>query len=298
MTNEKQRTVGLQAPEPTDDSPRQGPPAFAAVDIVLGAYHGALNPDIDAPAFRSALAHPAALAEGPSARVLLDRRNLVAVASVPAGPSGRADAVVKMFRVSGFKRLKTLLVPGKAARAWRGALACRARAVPTPLPMAYLERRVRGFVVEGFYLSAYLPDAVEIRSLLRELPPDDLGRLLAGLAKFLVFCHNEGILHRDLSDGNILVRSPRPGAYDLWLIDTNRIRVRRSIPVLVRLRNLVRLGVPAAYQDLFLRCYLGDSRASRALFLWYRANKAWYSGVIALKRKLRLRRLAERLGIQ
>ena len=140
--------------------------------------------------------------------------------------------------------------------------------------MAYLERRARGLVAEGYYLSAYLPDAVEIRSLLRDLPPDDLARLLAELAKFLVFCHNEGILHRDLSDGNILVRSPRPGAYDLWLIDTNRIRVRRSIPVLVRIRNLVRLGVPAAYQDLFLRLYLGHGRASRSLLFWYRANKA------------------------
>jgi hypothetical protein len=298
MTNEEKPAAGLQTPGLTDDSPRREPANPAGVDLVLGAYHGALNPDFDAPAFRSALADPAALAAGPSARVLLDRRNLVAVAAVPAGPSGGADAVVKMFRASGFKRLKTLFVPGKAARAWRGAVACRARAVPTPLPMAYLERRVRGFVVEGYYLSAYLPDAVEIRSLLRELPPDDLGRLLAGLAKFLVFCHNEGILHRDLSDGNILVRSPRPGAYDLWLIDTNRIRLRRSIPVLIRLRNLVRLGVPTAYQDLFLRLYLGDGRASRPLFLWYRANKALYSGLIALKKKLRLRRFAERLGIQ
>ena len=201
---------------------------------------------------------------GPSARVLLDRRNLVAVASVPAGPSGRADAVVKMFRASGFKRLKTLLLPGKAARAWRGAVACRARAIPTPVPMAYLERRVHGFVDEGYYLSAYVPDAVEIRSLLRDLPPDDLGPLLAGLAKFLVLCHNEGILHRDLSDGNILVRTPRPGAFELWLIDTNRIRVRRDIPLLVRLRNLVRLGIPPAYQDLFLRYYLGPGRDTRS----------------------------------
>jgi serine/threonine protein kinase len=158
--------------------------------------------------------------------------------------------------------------------------------------MAYLERRSRGFVVEGFYLSACLPDAVEIRSLLRELPPDDLGRLLAGLAKFLVFCHNEGILHRDLSDGNI--SSLAPGPPTTWLIDTNRIRVRRS-SVLVRLRNIVRLSPPPT--GPFHR-RLGDRRASRALLLWYRANKAWYSGVIAFKRKLGLRRLAERLGIQ
>jgi hypothetical protein len=289
MTNDEKSTTDLQQRDPI------GP---ASIDFVLGPYRGALNPDFDTPEFRAALSDPLALASGPSARVLLDRRNLVSVASVPISSSARADAVVKMFRASGFKRLKTIFVPGKAARAWRGAAACRAHAVSTPLPMAYLERRARGLVVEGFYLSAYLADAVEIRSLLRELPPDELGRLLAALAKFLGFCHNEGILHRDLSDGNILVRSPRPGAYDLWLIDTNRIRFRRSIPVLFRLRNLIRLGIPPAYQDLFLRLYLGDARASRPLVLWYRANKAWYAGFVTFKKKLRLRRLAERLGIQ
>jgi Lipopolysaccharide kinase (Kdo/WaaP) family len=289
MTTDERPTADLQPRDPI------GP---AGIELAIGPYRGALNPDFDTPAFRSALADPRAFASDPSARVLLDRRNLVVVVSVPVPPSGRAGAVVKMFHASGFKRLKTLFVPGKAARAWRGAAACRAHAVPTPLPLAYLERRARSLVVEGYYISTYLPDAVEIRSLLRDLPPDALGRLLAELAKFLVFCHNEGILHRDLSDGNILVRSPRPGAYDLCLIDTNRIRVRCTIPVLVRLRNLIRLGVPPAYQDLFLRLYLGDARASRPLILWYRANKAWYAGFGAFKKKLRLRRLAERLGIQ
>ena len=289
MTNDEKPTTDFQERDPTRP---------ASIDLVLGPYRGALNPDFDTPEFRAALSDPRALASGPSARVLLDRRNLVSVASVPISPSARADAVVKMFRASGFKRLKTILVFGKAARAWRGAAACRAHAVPTPIPMAYLERRARGLVVEGFYLSSYLADAVEIRSLLRELPPDELAHLLASLAKFLGFCHNEGILHRDLSDGNILVRSPRPGAYDLWLIDTNRIRVRRSIPVLSRLRNVIRLGIPPAYQDLFLRLYLGDARASRPLIFWYRANKAWYAGFVAFKKKLRLRRLAESLGIQ
>lgn len=278
--------------------PRREPAFHADIDLVLGPYRGALNPDFDTPAFRSLLADPGALASGPSARVLLDRRNLVAAVSVPAAPTGHADAVIKVFRASGFKRLKTLLVPGKAARAWSGAVACRARAVPTPVPMAYLERRAHGLVAEGYFLSAYLPEAVEIRSLLRDLPPDDLARLLAEVAKLLGFCHNEGILHRDLSDGNILVRSPRPGAYDLSLIDTNRVRIRRSIPLLARLRNLVRLGIPQAYQDLFLRLYLGPGRASRPLIFWYRVNKVCYAGFTAFKKKLRLRRLAERLGIQ
>jgi hypothetical protein len=60
----------------------------------------------------------------------------------------------------------------------------------------------------------------------------------------------------------------------------------------------VRLGVPPAYQDDFLRLYLGDRRGGRALRFWYGFNKMWYTGFVAFKRALRLKRLAERQGIQ
>lgn len=272
------------------------------VPVTLGAFKGRVHPDYNTPEFLRALSGGRALVSSPAARVLLDKRNLVAAVSIPvSGPPQAAsavDAVVKEFRASGFKKIKTLVVPGKAAKAWRGAAACLVRRVPTPLPLAYLERRERGFVVESYFVAARIAAAPEVRSLLRTLPPEDLSRLLAALARFLVFAHNQGILHHDLSDGNVLVRSSRPGAYDLFLIDTNRIRVRREISLLGRVRNLVRLGVPPAYQDDFLRLYLNDRRGARALRLWYRLNKQGYTGFGAFKRALRLKRLAERLGIQ
>lgn len=272
------------------------------VPVTLGAFKGRVHPDYNTPEFLRALSRGRALVSGPAARVLLDKRNLVAAVSIPvSGPPQAAsavDAVVKEFRASGFKKIKTLVVPGKAAKAWRGAAACLVRRVPTPLPLAYLERRERGFVAESYFVAARIAAAPEVRGLLRTLPPEDLSRLLAALARFLVFAHNQGILHHDLSDGNVLVRSSRPGAYDLFLIDTNRIRVRREISLLGRVRNLVRLGVPPAYQDDFLRLYLNDRRGARALRLWYRLNKQGYTGFGAIKRALRMKRLAERLGIQ
>ena len=304
------------------------------VPVRLGAFKGRVHPDYNTPEFLRALSGCRALVSSPSARVLLDRRNRVAAVSIPvsapaiitpaatisvpavsgplsatatadpciAGAAGAAssavDAVVKEFRASGFKKIKTLLLPGKAVKAWHGAAACLVRKVPTPLPLAYLERRECGIVAESYFVASRVDGALEIRNLLRTLPPEDLSLLLAALARFLVFAHNQGILHRDLSDGNVLVRSSRPGAYDLFLIDTNRIRIRREVPLLGRVRNLVRLGIPLAYQDDFLRLYLGDRPGARALRLWYRLNKRWYTGFMTFKRALRLKRLAERLGIQ
>jgi len=290
------------------------------VAVTLGVFKGRVHPDYDNPEFLRALSDCRALVFGPAARVLVEKRNRVAAVtiSVPtvsdpfsatatadpciAGAAGAAssavDAVVKEFHASGFKKIKTLLVPGKAVKAWRGAVACLLRRVPTPLPLAYIERRERGLIVESFFVASRVDSALEIRNLLRTLPPDDLSRLLAALARFLVFAHNQGILHRDLSDGNVLVRSSRPGVYDFFLIDTNRIRIRREVSLLGRVRNLVRLGVPPACQDDFLRLYLGERPGARVLRFWYRLNKKWYTSFVAFKKALRLKRLAERLGIQ
>ncbi len=264
----------------------------------IGPYRGAVHRDCDTPEFRAALAGIRALATGPSARVLLDSRNLVVAVPVPVSPAGCREAVVKEFRPSGFKKLKTILVPGKADKAWSGAMACLARNVRTPFPMAWLERRSMGVVAESWFVAAEEPDAVEIRGLFRTLPAEDLDRLVAGLAAFLRMCHDRGILHRDLSDGNILVRRPRPGVFEFALIDTNRIRVRTGISAPARVRNLVRLGVPRDRRDFFLEQYLDGARGGKALRLWYAGAKGCYAGTIALKKKLRLKRLARWLRIQ
>ena len=273
------------------------------VPVTLGAFKGRVHPDHVAPEFLHILSDCRGHVSGPTAHILLDKRNLVAAVSIPvAGPSAEVvsgiEAVVKEFRASGLKKMRTLLVPGKAVKAWRGAAACLLRRVPTPLPLAYVERREHGFIVESYFVASRIDGAQEIRDLFRTLQPEDLSRLLAALARFLEFAHSQGILHLDLSDGNVLVRSSSPGEYEFFLIDTNRIRICSVVSLLGRVRNLVRLGVPPAYQNDFLRLYIGNKRSAASLRLWYRLNKRWYTGFVAFKKALRLKRLAERLGIQ
>ncbi len=264
----------------------------------IGPYRGAVHPDFDTPEFRAALAGIRDLAAGPSARVILDGRNLVLAVPVPVSPSSFKNAVVKEFRPAGFKKIKTIIVPGRAEMAWRGATACLERGVRTPFPMAWLERREGGVVAESWFVAAEEAGAAEIRGLFTSLSGGALDRLIDGLAAFLKECHERGILHRDLSDGNILVRRPGPDAYEFSLIDTNRIRVRGRISAPGRVRNLVRLGIPAGRRGYFLDRYLGDARGTGALRRWYRWSKAWYAGTIAWKKKLGLKRLARKLRIQ
>jgi len=281
--------------------------------VKVGRYDGRIHPDFDRPAFREALASVRELAASASAEVLLDSRNRVVALPLAVDPPRRIDAVIKEFRPAGFHRLKTVAVASKDRKAWRGAAACLERHVPTPRPLACLARRAAGVVGESYFVSERVFGAREVRHLLRELGGETRRQLLAELAAFIRGAHERGILHRDLSDGNILVaggppaagvprpafvRDDVPGArYEFYLIDTNRIRLRRRIRWLARVKNLVRLGVPSEDQPFFLDAYLGERGGSALLRYWYKKKKKNYTDYVALKKKLGLRRLAKRLKI-
>jgi len=236
--------------------------------------------------------------DGPSAKIIHEGRNRLGVVSWPWMIAGFHKVVVKEFRFRGANSLKSLLGPSKALRSWLGAVGLVERGIPTPFPVAYLEERKRGIVRNGYYLSGWVSDGREIRGLFRELEGDPLRRLLAGLAAFLWECHDKGVLHRDLSDGNILIKTDETGRHRFFLLDTNRIRIRGRIGLRGRVRNLVRLGVPAASQRFFVDRYLGEARRRNFWFVYYRARKRAYAGAVALKKKLGLRKLARALRLQ
>lgn len=283
------------------------------VKLKAGPYRGRVHPDLDRPAFRHALSSAGELVASASAEVLLDSRNRVVALTLPVDPPRPVEAVIKQFRPAGLQRLKTVVVASKERKAWRGAAACLERDIPTPRPLACLRRRAAGVVVESYYVSERVFGAREIRYLLRELDAERRRQLLAELGPLLRRAHDRGILHRDLSDGNILVAggppppgTPRPAfmrddvpgaAFAFYLIDTNRIRLRRRIGWLARVKNLVRLGVPDEDQAFFLDAYFGARAGSAFLRSWYKKRKKNYADYVALKKKLGLRRLARKLKI-
>jgi serine/threonine protein kinase len=172
------------------------------------------------------------------------------------------------------------------------------RGFETPSPAAYLEKRSRGLVERSFFFASRVYGAEEVRGLFRKLPAAELEPLLSELGRFLSQCHDRGVLHRDLSDGNILVKKGDSGGPLFYLLDTNRIRVRRKLGRFRRAKNLIRLGVPPGFQRYFLRAYFGGKPLRRADWFWYKLNKTIFSGYLGLKKKLRLRQIARFLRIQ
>jgi serine/threonine protein kinase len=134
--------------------------------------------------------------------------------------------------------------------------------------------------------------------LFRELAQEELIPLLRDLARYLARCTAAGILHRDLSDGNVLVRKEKGGALQFYLLDTNRIRLKNNIGVLKGTKSLIRLGIPPQLQRFFLEEYLVRTPIKKVHWLWYKFHKSFFTGYIRFKELLRLKKLAHKLKIQ
>lgn len=267
-------------------------------ELSLPPFRGRIDPAWDTPLVQNALRAPGLLLQDPGARILLKSRNTVALVPLPLAPDKTPSVVLKEFGLRGVNRLKSLVLASKARKAWRGAAALVERKVNTPPPIAYLESRKRGFADKSYFLAGFVEDAREIRFLLRELEGEALDRLLRDVAAFLAGVHARGVLHKDLSDGNILVKADSRGGRVFYLLDTNRVRTRKRVGGLARMKNLIRLGIPPDKQDRFLGYYARGNSLPKTLRRWYKFQKAWYAGRINLKKKLRLKQLARKLGIQ
>jgi hypothetical protein len=268
------------------------------IGISLPPFLGRLHPDADDPALREALSRAGRLLDDPGVRFLESSRNRIGHVALP-GPGGSVlECVVKEFRPRGIDKLKSVFLPSKARKAWRGSWALQAAGIATPAPVAFLEHR-RGPVLDrALFIARRVRDVVEVRPLLRLLRDQDLESLTTALAAFARSCHETGILHRDLSDGNVLVREPDYRTGPFILVDTNRIRVKKRVRPAAGVKNLIRLGIPASQRRLFLAAYLNPRPRPGWLWWWYSLNKSVFTGYTGLKTRLRIREIVRKLRIQ
>lgn len=202
--------------------------------------------------------------------------------------SGPVGAVVKQFRhLSARDRLKRRLQGSKAAKSWRVAHALLAAGLQTPEPLLLVESESEDG--PAFYVCRHLTDVLEARYLLRaanagrereEYPGVDYPRFLEELGRMARKLHDTGFWHRDLSSGNILLRTGPDGApSDLYLIDLNRTRMGRRLSTSERLRDLSRMPIfRPDDQQRFLASYWGEEKASsvsKFLYLAYHHGFLW-----------------------
>jgi serine/threonine protein kinase len=265
--------------------------------LFLPPYKGRIHADYDHPVFRESISKGKELLNDPSARIILDTRNRVGAVRIPFDEEETKEIVIKEFRIQGINKIKSLLLSSKSLKAWRGGMSLLEAGIQTPFPIAYIERRKGLVLKECYYLAEYVDHLVEIRGLFRSLPENKLKKLVEDLALFLALTLKKGIIHKDLSDGNILVRSDENGVFTFYITDTNRIRNRKII-FFKGVKYLIRLGIPFEFQKYFLSKYSGEDFLQKRIWFWYRMNKSIYTHYVELKKRLRLKQISQRIKIQ
>ena len=204
------------------------------------------------------------------------------------------EVAVKRFPVSGVRRLVYRLRTSKAVRAFENAARLVAMGIGTPRPLAAVEVRQAGVLLASYYCCEFVPMLGEARLLKRADAPGR-AELLRFLGEFIGRLHESGVLHRDLTSGNVLLvpDRARPGGVAFQLVDLNRMRFGR-VGVRAGLANLaqLRLGDEGLLLEAYCRARgLGVSRAR----LYYRIRRK----LRALRQtvKERTRPVRRRLGL-
>ncbi|MEL0081519.1 MAG: lipopolysaccharide kinase InaA family protein [Gammaproteobacteria bacterium] len=174
---------------------------------------------------------PEQLLSLPINRLLRDKRNKLWTLDNPLDP-GDSQLVVKLNRALGGKRLTYRFTDSKGKRHWDNANYMLRCGVHTPQPVAYFERRQHGGIADNFYLSHYLENAFSARDIFTAFQQGADGYngfskefLLDRIAAFIYWMHDQRIVHRDLSSGNLLFEKTADGDLKPYVIDIGRARI-------------------------------------------------------------------------
>lgn len=167
--------------------------------------------------------------------------------------------------------IRYMLRRSRAQRAWQICRDLRARHVPVPDSLAFLESRRWGFL-QASYLVTRAVSAAEGLDRFAEKrfagwPLDKKRAFISRLAGLLKTAHGRGMVHGDLKAKNILVAADSGAEELFWFIDLDATRLRSTASFSDRCRDLARLNcsflntalVSRTHRLLFLQCYVeGD----------------------------------------
>jgi hypothetical protein len=120
----------------------------------------------------------------------------------------------------------SFLRKSKARRAYENALFLLSKGFETPRPVAYLEIRDRGLLVDAFFVSEQCDYTRLFREFVDESPLGDREHIVRDFGKMVARLHEAGIRHLDLSVGNILF-DVFPDGCRFSLVDLNRMKFER-----------------------------------------------------------------------
>ena len=179
--------------------------------------------------------------------------------------------------------------PSKANRSFNYALKIMELGVKTPEPVAFVEYYDKNRLLQNsYYISVYLDHDMSLMDTF-DMELSDRLNLLSEFARFACNqLHNNGIIHKDLSASNILIKINPDNTHDFYLIDLNRMLFRKNISFRQRMTNLKRINGTAMCLGTIAHFYS----------LEYRGDPVWGALKIAVERIAWLRFKKTKKGLK
>jgi hypothetical protein len=222
----------------TAAGPDRDQPTRLTTSFAGAKYRGLRLQRFPDAAVTAALAgHQAALARGGPAVLKRDHR-----ARVTAVEAQGHRIVVKQVMKGGLrKRVADLFRGSPGRRAWVAGHGLLARGIPAATPLAFVERRRFGSVIESAVMLEDLRPA-KAASQLDDLHEGDATALLCRLA---IDLHSRAVRHGDLQASHIFVSGGQDGPRAA-LIDLEGVRFRRHLSQRSRIQALAELNASLA----------------------------------------------------
>lgn len=219
--------------------------------------------------------------------VIFSKRNQIKVFNIDG-----LKISVKCFKVpSLFNRLVySFFRASKAERSYKHGLRVASLGITTPTPIGYIEEKQFGIIRRSYYVCAYQPYRATITGILGS-KDDDREIIISEFTRFtFTKLHQQGVLHKDYSGGNILVENLGEGSYRFSIIDLNRMSFKKKISTKLGLKNLRRLTLDITVNDIVAitseyASVAGNSNPKQTLFWFLKYHlgftrfknfKSWY----------------------
>ncbi len=180
------------------------------------------------------------------------KRNLIKRFAAPNGES----LIVKRFHSPRFfnKFIYSLGIrQPKGLRAFTYANMLREHGVETPEPLAYIEDREWGMLRESWLITPEISYKHQLYEM-GDAEPEVYEPMAKALAAFTAHMHEEGVLHKDYSPGNILWDKDAKGKVCFSIVDINRMYFG-SVDIRRGCANFARLWGPKRFIELLVAEY-------------------------------------------
>jgi len=166
---------------------------------------------------------------------------------------GRRLAVKRFVNEGPWKKVAYRFATSKARRSYEGSEALRRAGLQAPQPLGWLEERDGPWLRESYFLCDYLDVVHEARSISNE-PGVDWRPLVRLIARSIARMHEAGILHLDLTPGNLLFVDVGGPEWELHFVDNNRMRFG-PVGFAAGMRSLLQPAIEGPLAEPYLEAY-------------------------------------------